>query len=226
MNITNLSKNFNGSDILKNFSVETAGSGVTCFFGPSGCGKTTLMNLIAGLLPVDSGSITGLPEKISVAFQDDRLLPWHNALLNVSCVSEGSDKRSADFLSALGLGFDDFAKLPAELSGGGRKRVNIARALNYDFGMLILDEPFKGMDSGLKKTAFSVIIEELRERPVCLITHDTDEALALSDEVIILKGPPIEIVSRFNISAEKGLRFINGEISPELIVKYGNKFLC
>lgn len=192
MKLIKLSKSFNGLKVLENFSLDLKGSGVTCFLGPSGCGKSTLMHIIAGIMPQDSGEISGKPEKISVVFQDGRLLPWLGALGNAACVREASGQKAAELLAALEI--TETEKLPAELSGGMRQRVNIARALNYDFELLILDEPFKGLDADLKKTAASVIMKELGGRPALLITHDMDEALMMCGEIVTLEGPPLKIV--------------------------------
>ena len=122
--LTDITKSFGEEKIFDRFSVILPSRGCVCFFGPSGSGKTTLMNMIAGLIPPDSGSIrfSGEP-KISCVFQEDRLLPWISGFENVAQVADTPDmKTSASYwLKAFGLG-PDAEKLPSELSGGASRR--------------------------------------------------------------------------------------------------------
>ncbi len=172
ISIRNLSKSFGGHRVLSGFSAEIPLCGVTALRGVSGAGKTTLFRLLLGLERPDAGEIRGMEgRKPAVVFQEDRLLPWADALANASL---GSDTVSAgQMLERLGLG-GSLHLLPRELSGGMRRRVAIARALAYDGDILFLDEPFTGLDDENKRTAVEAL---LRARvPILVITHDDAEA--------------------------------------------------
>ena len=156
--------------------------GTVLLKGPSGCGKTTLLRLLAGLLQPDSGEITGLTRrKIGVVFQQDRLLPWRTALENASLA--GDRETAAALLTALGLG-EAYDTLPAALSGGMRRRVAIARALTFSEDVVLLDEPFNGLDLTARENAMALIRSRTRLR--ILSTHiDADEALLRPDATLL-----------------------------------------
>lgn len=188
-----------GQPILEDFSLKLEGPGVVSLLGPSGCGKTTLLRLAAGLLRPTQGRLTGMEgARVSVMFQDNRLLPWYSARRNVEAVlpQEGQE-RAAHLLRELGLG-EEMEKVPAELSGGMCRRVALARALAYDGDLLLLDEPMNGLDMSTREQALNVVARHLAQRPrLCLwITHDPREMAALARETILLSGPPLEIVGR------------------------------
>jgi NitT/TauT family transport system ATP-binding protein len=169
--IENISKKFEDKIIFGNFSCEIPDTGITVLRGASGIGKTTLARIIAGLEKPDGGEITGLKDKkISFVFQEDRLFSHMTALENVQTVS---DKTTAEkILTEFGLG-EDLNKKPDELSGGMCRRVAIARALAYGGDLLILDEPFKGLDEKLKEKIFQKILDFSTGSAVLLITHDS-----------------------------------------------------
>lgn len=169
--IEKLSKSFGEKKVLNDFSCEIPETGLTVISGASGIGKTTLIRLIAGLESADSGSITGLDGKtISIVFQEDRLFPHLTALENASIVS---DVQTAErILTAFGLG-GDLDKKPSELSGGMCRRVSIARALAYGGDLLLLDEPFKGLDDKLRADVFRFILDYSKSAAVILISHDS-----------------------------------------------------
>lgn len=169
--IEKLSKSFGSKKVLDDFSCEIPEPGLTVISGASGIGKTTLARLIAGLETADSGSITGTDDrKISVVFQEDRLFPHLTALENAAIAS---DAQTAErILTAFGLG-GDLDKKPSELSGGMCRRVAIARALAYGGDLLILDEPFKGLDEKLRADVFEAVMEFSKKSAVILISHDS-----------------------------------------------------
>ncbi len=125
-------------------------------------------------------------------FQEDRLLPWLSAARNVSAVCPMAEALRQ--LEAVGLAAAADA-MPDELSGGMRRRVALARALAYPARLLILDEPFNGVDAATKQTLYPLIRAQAKSRPVLLITHHADEIAALANRVITLSGPPLTIVS-------------------------------
>lgn len=158
--------------------------------GPSGCGKTSLLHLIAGLIPPTEGTVSVSSTRIAFAFQESRLLPSRTALQNVNLVL--GDRRStlpeaADRLRAVGLA-DDMDKYPAELSGGMAQRVNLARALAYDAELLLLDEPFQGLDDARKRELTDLIARHAKNRTLLLATHDHSDADALCDGLLTFRN--------------------------------------
>lgn len=150
--------------------------------GESGIGKTTLINVIAGLLRFDEGEAICSQEKTGYVFQEPRLFPWMTALENVKCVCNDEEK-ARYYLSMLLADSED--KLPDELSGGMKQRVSIARALAYEPQLLLLDEPFKGLDEETKKEVMEKVAALLKGKTAILITHSPDE-LYICDRVLRL----------------------------------------
>ena len=163
--------------------------GITCIMGPSGIGKTTLINIIAGLTFPDSGSISGAGKKISMVFQEDRLLEWESAIGNVLFVTKYARKKqeiAKALLFQAGLA-DSMYKKTAELSGGMKRRVTLCRALIAEYDLLILDEPFKGLDSSIKLSIMQMVREHTKGngKIVICITHDPAEAEFLGGKLIM-----------------------------------------
>jgi len=180
-----ISKKFDGRPVLRDFSLTVKEGERVCLMGVSGCGKTTVLRLLAELEQPDGGSveIAGEP-RLSVVFQENRLLPWKTALENVTLA--GADAQPAlDFLERLGLGGEEH-KLPGELSGGMRRRVSIARALANPGELFLLDEPIQGLDDGTAGRVLEVMARELEGRTVVLVSHDEDEIAALAQRVVEL----------------------------------------
>ena len=149
--------------------------GTTVVTGPSGCGKTTLMRVLMGLQKPDAGIVTGLAgQKLAAVFQEDRLLPWLTALENVALVSNA--ETAAKTLAALGLG-EALSSKPAALSGGMKRRTAIARALAFDGDVLLLDEPFTGLDDTARAVAAQTLLAS--GKPIVLVTHSAEEATLL-----------------------------------------------
>ena len=166
--VNNISKSFDKKEILTDISLEIPDKGIFGIFGPSGCGKTTLLRILSGLEEPDSGEIKD-NKKFSVVFQEDRLMPTLTVLENVAAVSD--EKNAKHRLERVGLS-DSLDKYPAELSGGMSRRTAIARALAFDADALILDEPFKGLEAGLKEHIARIICEYAQNKTVILVTHD------------------------------------------------------
>jgi len=193
VSLKNVSISFGDKLILDGFTMELPEAGITCFSGPSGCGKTTLFRLIAGLIAPQSGEIVTDRKKIAYMFQEDRLLPWLSALENVEAVlpSERAGDAAA-FLREFGLD-GDLNTMPSELSGGMRRRVALARALAYGGDLLLLDEPFKGLEPSLTEKLAALISGG--RAPAYVITHSESEAELLGGNMIYLNGPPLSIVN-------------------------------
>jgi sulfonate transport system ATP-binding protein len=158
--------------------------------GPSGCGKSTLLRALAGL----DGQVSGsgrirVPDKVSVVFQDSRLLPWASVIVNVTLGQRerGARRRGVQSLEEVGLAGREDA-WPHQLSGGEQQRVALARSLVRDPALLLADEPFGALDA-LTRLKMHDLLRDLhrKHRPaVLLVTHDVDEAITLADRVVVL----------------------------------------
>jgi NitT/TauT family transport system ATP-binding protein len=181
--------------VLRDFSLSLPEAGVVGFVGPSGCGKTTLLRLLAGLESPAAGNITGLDgRRIAMVFQEDRLLPWETALANATTAAVGENSaRAAEWLDALGL-TDSLHRRPGELSGGMRRRVAIARALAAPHDLLLLDEPFAGLDEASWREAAVRITADDPGRLIVLVTHQPEQAQAMGATLIQLAGTPLRLV--------------------------------
>ena len=191
--------------VLEDFSLELPEQGAVCLFGPSGCGKTTLLHILAGLIQPDRGTVAGLEGKrLSMVFQEDRLLPWLTAAQNVALALPGSgalpkrEKLDAARNLLQQLGLEEAAdQKPDQLSGGMQRRVAIARAMarafNHQGGVLLLDEPFKGLDGAVKEQVIRQTAQLKREALILFVTHDLEEARALADRTLCFSGPPLAL---------------------------------
>lgn len=181
-----ISHRYGDKQVLQHFSLKLEPGQTTCLLGPSGIGKTTVLNLLAGLEAPTQGVIEGKPYTVSCLFQDLRLLPWRSAAGNISFVLKGHvtpdvlENRTEAMLRLVEL-WEERSSHPQQLSGGMRQRVALARALAVPADLLLLDEPFKGLDIALRAR----IIQRCRAlwqsegATVLLVTHDPEEARAL-----------------------------------------------
>lgn len=192
--VEHLAKTFETKSVLEDVSLTFEDGKVTAIMGPSGQGKTTLARIIAGLEKADSGKVfIGTLEardgsrtgRTAFLFQEDRLLPWLNIYDNIA-IGGGDMERIKELAEQLEIG-TELWKLPAELSGGQRHRAALARTFAADSPLMILDEPFRGLDDALKDR----IIDRLWERvttgkTVILITHSAEDAGTLADKILEL----------------------------------------
>lgn len=181
-------KAFGTRKVLEHFSCEIPSGSVCGIMAPSGSGKTTLLRLILGLEQPDRGSITGVPERKAVVFQEDRLCMELDMETNIRMVTGRAVSREQikDMLTRLGLPVDQ--KPVALLSGGMRRRVALARALLYDSGLLVLDEPFTGLDDENRMLAARTILDCRRGRTMLVVTHRREDLELLdADKVILLQ---------------------------------------
>lgn len=186
--LDNVSFSYGETAVCRDLTWQLPDKGIICLWGPSGCGKTTLLRLLAGLEKPSAGQAV-LPT-VSVCFQEDRLLPWRTALDNVALPIGGDREQAAAVLTALGLG-EHLHSLPSQLSGGQQRRVALARALAYPAQLLLLDEPFTGMDAASWGAVIPLIRQWAETRPVVLVTHVAQEAQALGAHVISLPSIPL-----------------------------------
>jgi nitrate/nitrite transport system ATP-binding protein len=195
------------SDVLKGISMDVNKGEYVSLIGHSGCGKSTLLNIIAGLTPVTSGGVlledghvTKPGPDRAVVFQNHSLLPWLTVYENVSLAvnkvwrGDSAKRRDERVLAALQLVHMAHAKdkRPAEISGGMKQRVGIARALAMEPKVLLLDEPFGALDALTRAHLQDQVMQIQQElkNTVIMITHDVDEAVLLSDRIIMLTNGP------------------------------------
>ncbi len=186
--------------------------------GPSGCGKTTLLRIIAGLEQASGGSIfldgqeiTGTDRKVGLVFQEFALFPWRTAVQNIEMGLEiagiaKKERRHAamEYIQAFGLdGFEN--KYPRELSGGMKQRVAIARTLITNPEVVLMDEPFGALDSQTRDAVreFLLRISLRRNDTVLFVTHNVDEAVYLSDRIMVQSERPSKILKLFDIDMPK-----------------------
>lgn len=183
--LSDISKAFGGKTVITNFSYTFAEGSCTCIMGESGCGKTTLLNIIMGLLPADSGEVSGVLNPVSAVFQEDRLCEAFTPVGNIQAVT-GKAKTYEEIISLLGkLELSESVNKPVSaLSGGMRRRVAIARALLAESPLLILDEPLKGLDDALRQKVIDVIRSRAKGKTVIIATHDIRDVEAFDAELL------------------------------------------
>ena len=182
--IDKLSKRYGEKIVLQAFSLDLTDHRATCLMGPSGAGKTTLLRILAGLEKADSGTISGLSgARLAVVFQEDRLLEWLDAVENLRLVNRALTPAAiGEALRRFGL--DGCAGQPVrELSGGMKRRVALLRALLSDGDVLLLDEPFNGLDDQTKAVVVRETLRLIDGRTTLLITHDPEEAEGMGARV-------------------------------------------
>ena len=181
--------------------------------GPTGCGKSTLLNVAAGLLAPSTGTVqvfgqplVGINPRAGYMFQSESLMPWRTALGNVMAGLEfrgvpDAQARAEEWLRRVGLGgFGD--RYPHQLSGGMRKRTSLAQTLALDPDIILMDEPFSALDIQTRQLMENEVLDlwAAKKKAVLFITHDLDEAIAMSDRVVVLSaGPASHPIGEFAI---------------------------
>ncbi len=188
--VENLNKSFENKPVLQNLTL-TVGEGVTCLMGPSGSGKTTLLRILLGLETAESGSVQGMPEKTAVLFQEDRLVEniTVRGNLRLALGKAYAEETAQKCLTVLGIGHT-LGEQVRMLSGGMRRRAALARALLYDAPLMILDEPFKGLDEDSRRQTMDIVRADAIRRPVLMVTHDRTEAEYLGAKLLWIGGEP------------------------------------
>ncbi|MDZ4742798.1 MAG: ABC transporter ATP-binding protein [Verrucomicrobiota bacterium] len=217
VDFSRLHKEFNTRNgiltVVKDFNLKIPRGEFVTLIGHSGCGKSTVLSMLAGLETVTSGvivmagkEVTGPGPDRGIVFQSPCLLPWLSVLKNVtlgldevfpSKTNQERKSMARHYLQLVGLG-NDIDKVPSELSQGMRQRVSIARAFSLNPKMLLLDEPF-GMLDGITRIALQqelVRLWESDKKTVLMVTHDVDEAVFLSDRVVMMTNGPEATVGK------------------------------
>ncbi|HLS43216.1 MAG TPA: ABC transporter ATP-binding protein [Paenalcaligenes sp.] len=225
LNLSNVSCVFASRDgqgqyvAVKDASLTVAPGEFVSVVGPTGCGKSTLLNVAAGLLAPSAGEVevfgkplNGINRRAGYMFQGEALFPWRSALSNVMAGLEFDGKPSAeseamarDWLKRVGLGgFED--RYPHQMSGGMRKRAMLAQTLIRDPDIILMDEPFSALDIQTRQLMENEVLEiwMASRKAVLFITHDLDEAIAMSDRVVVLSaGPGTHPIGEFHIDLER-----------------------
>jgi NitT/TauT family transport system ATP-binding protein len=199
--------------------------------GPTGCGKSTLLNVAAGLLTPSAGEVrvfgetlAGLNRRAGYMFQTESLMPWRTALRNVMAglefrgVADAREQAEA-WLRRVGLGgFGD--RYPHQLSGGMRKRVSLAQTLVLDPDIILMDEPFSALDVQTRQLMENELLAlwSAKKKAVLFITHDLDEAIAMSDRVVCLSaGPAAQPIGEFAIDLERPRDVAEVRVTPRFV---------
>lgn len=224
LQISHLSADYGGKPALADINLTLDSGELLVVLGPSGCGKTTLLNLIAGFVPYQHGSITLEGQRVEgpgaergVVFQHEGLLPWRNVQDNVALGLQlaGVDKaarRETAVRMLKKVGLEGAGKrFIWQLSGGQRQRVGIARALAANPQLLLLDEPFGALDAFTREQMQTLLLSLWHEtgKQVLLITHDIEEAVFMATELVLLSPGPGRVLERLPLNF--GRRFIAGE---------------
>jgi NitT/TauT family transport system ATP-binding protein len=207
--LTNVAKEHQGPGgnrlrVLEDISFELADHSFTSILGPSGCGKSTILNLIAGLDNHSFGQISIEGTRIGFVFQQPRLLNWRTVVQNVTLPLEQQKFEPAamrslaeKYLRLVGLaGYENY--YPLQLSGGMQQRVSIARALAVDPDILLMDEPFSGLDEMTARSLRQELIRIWQEtgKTILFVTHSIGEAVFLSQQILIVSPKPAKIHKR------------------------------
>lgn len=224
----NFSFSYPDKEIYKNFNTVFPGGKINVVLGASGVGKTTLLNALTGLSGFD-GEIENMPKNVSYIFQNDRLVKTISVEKNLDFVLKNAipDKiarKNAIYDMAKLLEISDVLKrLPTEISGGQAQRVQMARAFLYPSEVMLLDEPFKGLDVSLKTRLIKKFLELWGRdgRTVVLVTHDVYDALLMGDKVFVLSGSPADIVYETELTVEKSER----NLTDAAVTKYRDEIV-
>ncbi len=218
---------------LKDTTLGVAPGEFVAVVGPTGCGKSTLLNIAAGLLEPSAGSVsvlgeplTGINARAGYLFQTEALMPWRNALDNVTAGLEfrGLDRheyqaKGNEWLRRVGLGgFGD--RYPHQLSGGMRKRVSLAQTLILNPQILLMDEPFSALDVQTRQLMENELLElwSADRKSVVFITHDLEEAIALSDRVVVMSaGPEAHPLGEYRIELPRPRDVAEVRLTPRFL---------
>jgi NitT/TauT family transport system ATP-binding protein len=218
---------------VQEVSLSVAAGEFVSVVGPTGCGKSTLLNVGAGLLQPSTGAVRvfgqplqGINTRAGYMFQAESLMPWRTALGNVMAGLEfrgvllaGARAQAEDWLRRVGLGgFGD--RYPHQLSGGMRKRTSLAQTLALDPDIILMDEPFSALDIQTRQLMENEVLAlwASKRKAVLFITHDLDEAIAMSDRVVVLSaGPAARPIGEFAIDLERPRDVAEVRTTPRFI---------
>jgi len=217
--VRNIEKSYGNKIIFSNLSFDVFEDEFLSIIGPSGCGKTTLLYLMAGFIDHFKGEINILGKR-GFVFQDHNLLPWKTVKENVEIgpINNNLKVDIKELLHWINLdGFDDY--YPHQLSEGMKQRVGIARALANHPEIILMDEPFGSLDylTRIKMQELLIRLKEEKKLMIVLVTHDVDEAIKISDRILVLGDSPCKILKNINIDTKTDKEKVKKEIIGLLI---------
>lgn len=220
--VKNFTCSYEQKTIFDNFDVTFEQGKINVILGGSGVGKTTLLNAIAGIKSYE-GQIEGCEGGVSYIFQKDRLIPSISVYKNLDLILKGVVKDKAERKrmieqTAVDLEISDVLKsLPSEISGGQAQRVSMARAFLYTSDVMLLDEPFKALDTALKTRLIKqfAALQEKKNKTVVFVTHAIDECLLLADDYFVFDDAPVKIVLQGKINSKKSERKLTDKALEE-----------
>lgn len=214
LQLSNINHSFGLQKVLQGIDLQLEIGERLAMVGPSGCGKTTLMHLMAGLLEPQQGQLHRNFQRGRMVFQQPRLLPWQNALGNLTLGLKALGlnqweriEKGRQMAHSLGLSDDDLNKYPDQLSGGMQSRIALGRALITEPDLLLMDEPFSALDIGHKERLYQDLLR--MTGPQCsaiIITHDLLEAVRLADRILVLAPEPGRLVAEVELSDSASAR--------------------
>ena len=216
LKLEHISKAFSELQVLKNLSLSVNDREILALIGPSGCGKSTLLHIISGLRQQDSGRVEGADVRLSYMFQSARLLPWRSVWDNIRLVREDEDRAELqNLIHAVGLkGFENY--YPAQLSGGMARRCALARCFYYGGELLLMDEPFQGLDYGLRMEMLSMLVSiwNKQKQSILFVTHEIDEALMVASRIAVLSERPARVKEIIELPGNPGRDAAVPELNP------------
>lgn len=220
--VKNLTCSYEQKAIFDNFDVTFEQGKINVILGGSGVGKTTLLNAVAGIKSYE-GQIEGCEGGVSYIFQKDRLIPSISVYKNLDLILKGVVKDKAERKTMIEQTADDLEisdvlkSLPSEISGGQAQRVSMARAFLYPSDVMLLDEPFKALDTALKTRLIKqfAALQEKKNKTVVFVTHAIDECLLLADDYFVFDDAPVKIVLQGKINSKKSERKLTDKALEE-----------
>lgn len=227
LSVSGLTKRFEDLTVMEGFDLTVRRGGFTTLIGPSGCGKSTLFDILTGVFPKDGGRISWLGEDLpdlmgraAYMQQKDLLLPWlsliDNAILPATIAgadTKESREKALSLFRRLELGdFEGYT--PAKVSGGMRQRCALVRTLMFEHELVLLDEPLSALDAITRRSLQGLLLLLQSEfgKTILMITHDIEEALLLSDELLVLTPMPMRVRERFVLDMPKAGRSSNPDL--------------
>lgn len=180
-----ISKSYGNKIVLKNFNIDIREGQTTFVLGKSGSGKTTFSKIVLGLEKIDTGEISGLDgKKISVVFQEDRLMENMTIGSNFKMTVDShiNRKQIVEKMKKIGL-FQPLETKISELSGGMKRRISILRAFLIEFDLIVMDEPFRGLDEETKEKVMNFVIQNIKGKTAIIITHNKDEVEFFAEKI-------------------------------------------
>jgi len=224
--LQNVSKSYGEKKVLSALNMTVREGKITSVLGVSGIGKSTLLNVLGGLTDYQ-GTISGIPKDISYLFQSAALAPNLTVAGNLDLVLRAKiadiaerKRLIAEALGEVGLA-NEADKYPYELSTGMAQRVSIARAFVYPSKLIMMDEPFRGLDIATKSKLIRYFLALWKKsgRTVLTVTHSVDEAVLLSDQIFVLGGSPAAVTESFSLASDKAVRKLSDQDIAEVFAK-------